>query len=1016
MSGGWGCGACGGANPDGTRFCGHCGTPSGGADVTYADERRLITALFADISGFTTLADRLDTEQLHEVISPVISRLAAVAERYDGTIAKYAGDALLVFFGAPVAQEDHAERALHVALDMHDELRRVLPTLDDDARGLELHVGVNTGHVVAGMFGGDSHSEYSILGDATNTAQRLESNAPAGETYVGEATVILAGDRFEFEPVGNLTLKGKPLPVPAWRLVGRGTAGADRGHSPAARLVGRAEELATLDRLLALDASVGGIAAVVGEPGVGKSRLSDELRASAEARGARWLEARCSAYASGVAYWPYVDLVRRAFDLSIDQDPAVSARMLAARLADFGVSEALPYFTRLLALPLPPGSPDVDDLEPSAFRRGLHESARRVLVALSDDAPLVLSIEDVHWCDATSVELTVELAALCAAHPIAIHLTSRPEGTAAVDTIVGSAPDVPAATISLRPLGVDDTARLLLELLGDRPSRELVSQVAERTGGNPFFVQELLSSLREARALVHDARGWQISSPEALDAIPGTVEGVLAARMDRLPRGPLAVLQTAAAVGRRVYRPLLKESIEELADVAGALDHLVRGGFLDRDPRSPETLVFRHALVVDVAYGRLVRRQRCEVHRRIGEAAEVLYGTSDDVVDLLARHFRLAEAGVKAATYLERAAARARRLFANEEASSHLAAAIDIARTSTRLESRLPMMVLERAEVEDLMGRFDVAEKLYVEVRDGTGDVRAWRGQAAVLRRRGDLAGALALIDEGFRSDALRDADVSPLWLERSRALFSEGRYHDSIESSQAGLACVHDPSSTTAAQLLLQIAHAHTSLGEFAEGLGPGERARDLFESAGDLPNLTVALRTLGWLHCEAANYDVATTTLQRGLGLAERTGNIEEAIACLVNLGVVSLRRGDHDGAIAYSEQALVECERIGHSIGLAVIHVNLADMLLSRGDVDEALRVCQTGLALASSIGTTWNIADANRILAAINLRRGLPHEAAAKAREAASLFAQMGDDANAAVARALEEEALRQLTLR
>jgi adenylate cyclase len=897
---------------------------------------------------------------------------------------------------------------------MHEELREIVPTLDADARGLELHVGVNTGHVVAGMFGGDSRAEYSILGDATNTAQRLESNAPAGETYVGESTVILAGDRFEFESVGELALKGKPLPVPAWRLVGRRVTGTGRGHAPAARLIGRSGELAVLEELVPGDHG-GGVAAIIGEAGVGKSRLAEEMRVAAEARGARWLEARCSAYAAGVAYWPYVDLIRRAFDVPIDQDPVTSARTLAQRLGDLGVAGAVPYFTRLLALPAAPGSDDLADLEPSAFRRGLHRAAGAVLTALADAGPLVLAIEDLHWCDPTSVELTVELAALCATRPVTVHLTTRPEGTATVEAIIAAVPDVRTATISLRPLGPDDTGRLLEDLLGDAPSRELLGQVTERTSGNPFFVQELVSSLRDVRALVHDVHGWRVTSSDALERIPDTVEGVLSARMDLLPRGPLTVLQTAAAIGRRIYKPLLEEAVEEIADVGGALDHLVRGGFVDRDPRAADSLLFRHALVVDVAYGRLVRRQRCDLHRRIGEAAEVLYGTSDDVVDLLARHFLLAEAGVKAAGYLERAAARARRLFANEEASAHLAAAADIARTSARLETHLPTLLLERAEVEDLMGHFDVAEKLYVEVRDGTGDVRAWRGQASVIRRRGDLGGALALIDEGFRSEDLREVDVAPLWLERSRALFSEGRYHDAIESSQAGLACVHDPASTTAAQLLQQMAHAYTSLGRFDEALEPGERARDLFESAGDLANLTVALRMLGWLHCEAANHDIAASTLHRSLGLAERTGNIEEAIACLVNLGVVALRRDDHDSAIAYTEQALQECERIGHSIGLAVIHVNLADMLLGRGDVDDALRACQTGLALASAIGTTWNIADANRILAAIHLRQGLPHEAMAKAREAASLFAQMGDEANVAVSRALEDEARRKLSL-
>src|SRR4051812_7730764 len=274
----WPCRACGADNPEGTRFCGHCGTRREDPAVDEdRDERRLVTALFADISGFTTLADRLDEEALHAVIAPVIAGLAGVAERYEGFIAKYAGDALLVFFGAPVAHEDDAVRALHVASEMHRTLPGLIDQLPQDARGLELHIGVNSGRVISGQFGGDLRSDYSILGDAVNVAQRLESVAPAGETYVGRTTYDLTREHFELEWVGDLTVKGKPEPVAAWRLVGS-TGTADVG-ALGSGFIGRDAELAAIDEVLgALRGGSGGIVVVNGQPGVGKSRLTDEVR------------------------------------------------------------------------------------------------------------------------------------------------------------------------------------------------------------------------------------------------------------------------------------------------------------------------------------------------------------------------------------------------------------------------------------------------------------------------------------------------------------------------------------------------------------------------------------------------------------------------------------------------------------------------------------------------------------------------------------------------------------------
>src|SRR5215211_7512637 len=422
---GWTCGSCGKDNVPGTRYCGYCGVR---ADAAWApEERRLITALFADLSGFTSLAERLDAEQLLEVIDPIVAALSAIVGRYDGYVEKYAGDAVLALFGAPVAHDDDSERALRAALEMHAELERICRGLPADQASLTLHVGVTSGHGIARMLGSSARMDYAVLGDSVILAQRLESAAPAGETYVGETTHRLTEHRFEFEPVGDLTLKGKSEPVPAWRLVGERTAAVSKGT----RLVGRDRELEILEAAIADNR----VLAVAGEPGIGKSRLLAEARLRAEGRGMRWLQARCLSYGAGLAYWPYAELLR-----TVDDRPSS------------------PYIDRLLGL-----AAELD-VEPEAYRRALHDEVTSWLRACAAEQPTVLAVEDVHWADESSLSLTSDLAASLDGVSLSVVLVARPEGA---ERVLEIAPL--SQRLQVEPLGVGDVERLLAELLAEVP-------------------------------------------------------------------------------------------------------------------------------------------------------------------------------------------------------------------------------------------------------------------------------------------------------------------------------------------------------------------------------------------------------------------------------------------------------------------------------------------------------------------------------------------------------------------
>jgi adenylate cyclase len=1044
----WTCSSCGGENPAGMKFCGHCGTPAAAAqtpatttdpvaarpppaepeqDVAETlrsfvagqvaerlieaggyipEERRLITALFADVSGFTSLADRLDPEQLLEVIDPVIAGLSSIVGRYEGYVEKFAGDALLALFGAPVTHEDDAARALLVALEMHAELERLCHELPHEAE-LTLHVGVNSGHGIARILGSEARMDYAVLGDSVILAQRLESAAPAGETYVSELTKKLTESTFEFEPVGDLTLKGKAEPVPAWRLVGRRTAPRRRDGHRGASLVGRDRELAAIGDLLdALADGRGGIVTLTGEPGVGKSRLSEAVEARAQDLGLRWLQTRCLSYGASLAYWPYADLVRSLAGIRGEDEPEHSRRRLAETLQHADAVTALPFFARLLGLPV---SEHVAGLEPEAFRRGLHAAFATTLVALAKERPLVLALEDVHWLDGSSAELTRELARLCDREPLVLYLIARPEAGPALADLAG---DFPRQAIALEPLDEEGVGSLVRGLLAADVQEGFPALVRERTAGNPLFIEELLRSLQETGALTRQNGVWRTQPGWDAEAVPPTIEELLASRIDLLRRNDASILQTASVIGRRVQVPLL-QGVTNAPSLEESLERLVAAGFLDPlEGEGDRRLIFHHALIQDVAYSRLLRRKRRDLHRQVAEVAEAMYGSGDEIIDLLARHLYLGEAGAKAIDYLVRAGERAKRLFANEEAILHFQRAAEVAAADATVSDRLPEIQLSLADLHEFVGAYDEAMELYAAVREATSDVRAWSGMVSTRQKQGRYEEALEVATEAFAHEELRGADLTLLWLEQGRCLAIAGRVNQAIDVLQAGLEAAPSRRTPVVGRLLLQLARAQTVKGNFEEALAHGLEAREILQEHDDQRGLTTTLRIVGDAYRQLGRLDDAADALERGLELAERIGNIEEIGGCLINLGIVNMHRKMLAEATSSLRRAIDEFERVGHGAGRALGYATLAETLVHSGELDDALEYSQKALELARSIKHPLATADAIQAIAAIRLRQGDFDEAAARAEEAAALFldvdaAPLASDALAIAAEAWEK---------
>ena len=644
------------------------------------EERKVLTAVFADIVGSTALSERLDPEDVKLVVGEAIARIVGEVEALGGHVKDLAGDGVLAFFGAPTTREDDAERAVRCAL-------RIVAEMDEYARevrrgwgaeGFGVRVGAATGAVVVGEVGAGSRVEYAAFGDTVNTAARLQSAAHPGSVLVDDATHRAVEQLFEWGERQELVLKGKSEAVAAWPVAGIRSGGPGQRGLPGVetRLVGRSRELgAGREAVEALRAGRGGALVVGGDAGIGKSRLLAELRAVAEVGGIRWLEGRCVSYGESLPYWPFRDLLRGEWIGAGVDEPELRVRVgLRRRLEQLFANEAdelYPYLGGMLDVSLErEAAARTAQLSPEALQWRTFEVVGQLFARLAEDAPLVLAIEDLHWADPTSLQLLEQLLSLAEEAPVLLVLSLRPEHDHPSWRLREHArrefPHL-VREVDLGPLA-DADGELLAALVAPASlPAELERRVLDAADGNPFFLEELVRSLADVGALVRDEDGWRFDHEVEVE-VPATVEKVILARLDRLSPQAHELVTAASALGRVFALPLL-EGV--MGDVDGdALHELQRLGLLRQSRRWPQPEYrFRHALIQETAYRTLLGEHRTRLHRRAAEWLEERYaGREGEVLGLLAHHWLAAENEDKAVDYLLRAGDKARLEYALDEA------------------------------------------------------------------------------------------------------------------------------------------------------------------------------------------------------------------------------------------------------------------------------------------------------------------------------------------------------------
>jgi len=987
-----GCEACGKPVPPGAKFCMECGAPVAAAPTrtepaaapeTYTPrhlakkilasrtalegERKAVTVLFCDVVRSTALAEQLGPEGMHTLLNQFFERALGEIHRYEGTVNQFLGDGFMALFGAPLAHEDHARRAVLAALAIRGKLEEQPPEVEPGRPiRLSLRLGLHTGFVVVGAIGDNLRMDYTAIGDTTHLAARLLQMAEPDGILVSEAIARLVRGYVDLDARGAVEVRGLSAPVSVYVVTGPGDRRAPLerlGERPLSHFVGRDRELRALRDLLAeVEARRGQVVGIVGEAGVGKSRLILELQHALAGRPAMYLEGRCLSFGSSIPYTPVLDVLRALCGVSEADSPEAARVAALSTFTEIGLdAERRRFLLRLLGIEAVDDA--VDALSPEAIKARTFDAIRQAVVAASRRRPVVIAVEDLHWIDRTSEECLAFLVESLAGLPVMLLTTYRP----------GYRPswlDRSYATqLSLTPLQPTDSLSVVRSVLPQADLGDpLARLILDKAEGNPFFLEELAHAVDE-----HDPARSGL-------AVPDTVHGVLAARIDRLAERPKRVLQTAAVLGREFSFRLLAAVCDGEPPEAD-LRELTRREFLyERSASDEPTFVFKHALTQDVALASILGSRRREVHARAAAALTALYPERlAELEPMLAHHYFHAEDWPAAREHAVRAAESARAAFANREALERYDQALLAGeRAGSPAADRLPLLAA-RGRVHGLLGAFEPA--------------------------RADLEGALAIAREIGDTGACAGllGALGELWgghRDYQRAL---------LLTQEAARTAEAAGDRRATAEALLRTGLMHLNLAQLTLSQRELERALGIFEEIGEEHGAARTLDVLGMSEGVVGRIDRGIEWEREALRRFERLGDRAAQPSVITNIGFWLAFAGRRAEAEPFLRRGLEAAVELGARADEAYAHMAMSWMLEQYGDLGPGLRECDTALALARRIGhrewTASGLASAGRIARICGepaRARGLHEEMLATARELgtalwiAGALAELGED--------------------
>jgi class 3 adenylate cyclase/tetratricopeptide (TPR) repeat protein len=960
------CPHCGSENPPENKFCDECGydlsKPPEAPPLDYSSpqsytpkflaekilttrsamegERKLVTVLFADVANFTTLSEKLDPEEVHGIMDGCFKILMDEIHKYEGTINQFTGDGVMALFGAPIAHEDHAQRACYAALSS----QKALGVYEEKVKrefGVEfkMRMGINSGPVIVGSIGDDLRMDYTAVGDTTNLASRMESLAKPRSVLVSKATHRLVKEYFEFHSLGQMEVKGKEETQEGFELIRAGEVATRIGASVAkglTRFVGRTSSMASLmESWEKAQSGSGQVVGIVGEAGVGKSRLLLEFRNSLPKEQFTYLEGRCLHFGGSMAYLPFLDILRSYFGIHEEDREFQRRKKMAERVLQLNekLKPILSPLQDLLSL-------KVEDegylkLEPKQKRERIFEGLRDLFMRLSKDSALILTVEDVHWIDKTSEEFLDYLIGWLANEKILLILLYRPEythkwGNKSYFNRIG-----------VDQLSLKSSAELVQSILeGGEVASELKELILNRAAGNPLFMEELTHTLLENGSIQIKDHQYVLTRKSSELQVPDTVQGIIAARIDRLEENLKRIMQVASVIGREFAFRILQTISGMREDLKAQLLNLQGLEFIYEKSLFPELeYIFKHALTQEVAYNSLLLKRRKEIHERIGEAIEELYPERlEEFYEMLAYHYSRGEVLEKASGYMKLSGSKAARRNSVWEAYSFYKEALAILHrlpeTVENKNQKLDVLLLTAIPLhllgypEGCHDMLQEGELLCKELRDNRHLSFFYGRLSAYHTMKGNHLLAVKYSEDAFQ-EGRKSEDV------------------DLIVPVAYGLG----PSYIGAAQNDKLVA----TLPGVLDLIEKKERASDFF----GLPmNPYAALSgycgvSMGYL----GNFQEGKLFLEKGLGHAVRIGDLRTLAMVEYFYGFVFHMKGDWKVAAEHSQKSITYCEKVKYLAGLSWNWCFLGNAYAYLGDPETGRRYGEKGLKMQRDAGIEW-----------------------------------------------------------
>ena len=984
------CPECSRNNPDGAKFCNGCGLElkdpkSDPLKSVIQGERKHATILFSDLSGYTAMSEKLDPEEVKEIMGDIFGVIAVVLDRYGGFIEKYIGDAVMAVFGVPYSHEDDPVRAIHAAM----EIRRIgekkrAALLQKTGQSLAMHTGINTGLVVTGDLD-LAKGTHGVLGDTVNVAARLSSIAGPDQIVVDQKTFSMARGYFDFKEQPPVKLKGKKENVRIHLALSPKTKPhkVHRFQGLRSAFIGRNAEMEVLDHALEdLNRGKGSFVEVVGGAGCGKSRLIEEFKGKVDLAKIQWLEGHSYSYSQSVAYGPWLSLFRRVCNIGENTalDTAkerLEALILQLRLEKHSIA---PYIGGLLSIPYP----EVEEVSPEYFQERFYESVIQVVGSLTRKEPTIFCFEDLHWADRSSIELLKlllrqpELSALflCLYRPTSELLSPQ---------------EISAFPLAFRKIEILDFSPaeiqdMLQSLLGEsKIPNDLIRFAQKKAEGNPFYLEEIVNALVDSEVLIRSEKGLLLSKPLDQAVVPPTVQEVITARLDRLERETKLVLQEASVIGRSFWISLLQQLTALKASLNNSIDRLESLDLIRYHSSKPDLeYIFKHALTQEVVYNGLLKKQRRTLHQQVAESMEVLFAERlPEFYEALAYHFSRGESIHKAADYLIKSGEKSLKLYALKESQQFFLQAYEL---MSAIEPRGP---LERQTLISILNKW--ASVFYF-----TGDVK---GLMALLKKHehdadqlDDMAargmfyawygwalGMLEQVKESFRylykALAIGEQTGNQLvigyactWLVFScfEELLDDGLNYGTRAQE---IAHEYEPDQYLFFKSLCGLGHIHFMKGEGYKSHEIGQKLLNYGHSHANVRCITVGHLCLGYAHAHAGRFPEAIQCYKQAIKTS-RDPIYANWARCFLGMAYIL------DNQFAEAEVALAEVvffsRKYGYGILGTIAQAALGVVIIDKGQMSSGMKLLSLALESARQNDRTWVTAFAHYLKGTVYLQ--------------------------------------------